>query len=331
MSCGLRQKSPWKSVFFFLAAVIRRDDLFDMNNQRKAILFALGAILLWSTVASAFKLTLGYVPSTVMLLIASWTSCVVLAIIVLMQKKMPELLRWQPSRFGRAAFLGLLNPLLYYLVLFRAYSLLPAQEAQPLNYTWPLVLVLLSTMFLRQRLSWTTLAGMLVSFCGVLIISTRGDLSSFRFANAEGVSLAVGSSVLWASYWLLNVRSSGDPIVGLFINFLFGSIYILLIYILFVEKVTIAWQGILGGIYIGTFEMGCTFVLWMSALRYARTAAAVSHLVYLSPFLSLIVIHMVLGETIFPSTIAGLLFIVSGIIINEIRQRHTATTDVRND
>ncbi|NJK98814.1 MAG: EamA family transporter, partial [Bacteroidales bacterium] len=48
--------------------------------------------------------------------------------------------------------LGFLNPLLYYLVLFKAYSLLPAQIAQPLNYTWPLILVILSIIFLSKNI-----------------------------------------------------------------------------------------------------------------------------------------------------------------------------------
>lgn len=289
-----------------------------IDRQKQAVFSALGAVLLWSTVASAFKLSLAHVSFSILLLIASWTSSIVLGVVILARGNAGQLRAWTPSRYMRSALLGLLNPLMYYLVLFRAYSLLPAQEAQPLNYTWPLALVLLSALVLRQRVSWKTVGAMLVSFVGVLVISTRGDVTSFRLSNAEGVSLAVGSSVIWAFYWLLNLKTDGDPVPRLFMNFVFGSVYILVIHLFIIGLEPIPVEGWLGGIYVGVFEMGITFVLWMNALTQARSPAAVSHLVYLSPFLSLLVIRVVVGERILGSTIVGLALIVTGIVIQEI-------------
>ena len=41
----------------------------------------------------------------------------------------------------------------------------------------------------------------------------------------------------------------------------------------------------------------------------------VSNLVYLSSFLSLVLISVIVGETILPSSVVGLAFIVGGIVI----------------
>jgi drug/metabolite transporter (DMT)-like permease len=79
--------------------------------------------------------------------------------------------------------------------------------------------------------------------------------------------------------------------------------------------------GLLGAVYIGFFEMGITFVVWLKALRLSETTAQVSNLIYLVPFLSLIVIYFTIGETILPSTIIGLVFIVSGVLL----QRYIAS------
>jgi drug/metabolite transporter (DMT)-like permease len=79
--------------------------------------------------------------------------------------------------------------------------------------------------------------------------------------------------------------------------------------------------GLAGAIYIGLFEMGITFVLWLYALKYSSTTAKVSNLIYLSPFISLIIIHFAVGETILPSTVAGLLMIISGIILQQYLKR----------
>ena len=64
--------------------------------------------------------------------------------------------------------MGLLNPVAYYLVLFKAYTILPASVAQPLNMIWPIVLVILAVPILRQRISWFSLGAMVLSFSGVV-------------------------------------------------------------------------------------------------------------------------------------------------------------------
>ena len=71
-----------------------------------------------------------------------------------------------PKQYLRSAALGFLNPFLYYLVLFEAYDRLPAQEAQPLNYMWPIVVVILSAPLLKQPIGRVSLAGIAVSFFG---------------------------------------------------------------------------------------------------------------------------------------------------------------------
>jgi drug/metabolite transporter (DMT)-like permease len=76
-------------------------------------------------------------------------------------------------------------------------------------------------------------------------------------------------------------------------------------------------KGILGSIYVGCFEMGITFVLWLKALSLASSTARIGNTIYLVPFLSLMVIHLVLGETIYWTTIAGLGIIVSSILYQQ--------------
>jgi drug/metabolite transporter (DMT)-like permease len=221
---------------------------------------------------------------------------------------------WKPRDFAFSALLGFLNPGLYYAVLFEAYDRLPAQQAQPLNYAWPVVLVLLSALFLRQPVRPRAIVAMLVCLLGVAVISTRGQLLALQFSDPVGVALALVSTVIWAGYWLLNLRDGRDPVLRLTINFVFGAIFAF-IYAALLGK--LAWPsmaGLLGSAYVGAFEMGLTFVLWISALRLSRTTAQVSGLIFLAPFLSLLVIHLVLGETIHPSTLIGLVLIVGGIM-----------------
>lgn len=286
-----------------------------MRRQTRAYLYAGSAVLLWSTVASAFKVSLRYVEAPHMLFYATLVSTAVLLCIAAWQGKLAQAFACSPKQFTRSAALGFLNPFLYYLVLFEAYDRLPAQEAQPLNYTWPVVVVILSVPLLKQPIGRLSLAAIMVSFFGVLVISTRGDLLALSVSDPAGTALAVGSAFIWATFWLSNVRDDRDEVVKLLLNFVFGLVFVSVAAFALAGPPPLDLRGIVGSSYAGTFEMGITFVLWMRALSLSRTTAQVSNLIFLSPFLSLVLINIIVGETILPSSVVGLLFIIGGIII----------------
>jgi drug/metabolite transporter (DMT)-like permease len=294
-----------------------------MKPQKRAYLFAFAAIACWSTVGSAFKLSLRYAAPQELLLYSSFVACVALSLIMLIQGKFTLLRRLTMKEVMMSAFLGLLNPFLYYSVLLKAYDLLQAQEAGTLNYIWPLVLVLLSIPMLKQKISFGSVVAIAVSFLGIVVISTHPDhiLNHEGAVNPTGVALAVGSALLWALYWIFNVKDQREAVSKLFLNFCFGFLYSLIACAVSCNLHTPTMFGLAGAIYIGLFEMGITFVLWLYALKYSSTTAKVSNLIYLSPFISLIIIHFAVGETILPSTVAGLLMIISGIILQQYLKR----------
>jgi drug/metabolite transporter (DMT)-like permease len=288
-----------------------------VSRQAQAYLYAVASVLLWSTVATAFKLTLRHVDYIQMLLWSSIASVAILFVVLVSQGHLGKLREWSGGDVMRSALLGLLNPFLYYVVLFKAYSLLPAQQAQPLNYTWPITLTILSIPLLKQKVRARSIAAVLIAFVGVLVISTEGRLGTLRMDSPAGVALAVGSSVIWALYWILNMRDGREATVKLFSSFCFGTVYILIVAALTGRLVLPSTRALVGATYVGLFEMGLTFVLWLKALKLSRTTAQVSILIYFSPFISLVLIHFFLDERIMPATIAGLVLIVAGIAIQQ--------------
>jgi len=115
-----------------------------MKGIPKSTIFALCSVLLWSTVATAFKLGLQVLSPIYLILTASVFSLITFGIVILFERKTKELFTISFAQLGKSALLGALNPAGYYLILFQAYSLLPAQVAQPLNMIWPVTLALLS-------------------------------------------------------------------------------------------------------------------------------------------------------------------------------------------
>ncbi len=282
------------------------------RNQKRATWCALGAVTIWSTVATAFKLALREMDTFQLLLVAVLVSLACLTAVVAARRDLGVLIRTPAGDRLRALLLGVLNPFAYYLILFAAYDRLPAQVAQPINYTWALTLSWLAIPLLKQKPSRRVLLAGVVCYAGVFLIATGGSASGFRTADPVGVGLALGSTVLWALYWLANARSRLDPVVGLWWNFA-GAAPLCLAVVLLQSSLAIPGRGLLAGAYVGAFEMGFTFILWLSALRLAVSAARVANLIFLSPLLSLVLIHFVLHEPVLPATVAGLGLIIAGL------------------
>ena len=286
-----------------------------MTSQHKAYLFALSAVLLWSTVATAFKISLRYLDVFQLLLVASVTATLCLALVVLVTGRIKFLANLDKRDYLRLACLGIMNPFCYYLVLFRAYDLLPAQVAQALNYTWAITLMLLSAPILKHRITRFDYAATVICYSGVMVICFSGAQFPTGELSTAGIFLALGSTVIWAFYWLLKTKDHIDPVLGLFVSFLFSIPFITAACWLQSDISSPGTAGILAGIYVGLFEMGFTYILWLAALRLSEATAKVSTLIFLSPFISLIFISRILGEAIAVATIMGLILIIGGLLV----------------
>lgn len=288
-----------------------------VGNEQRAVLLALGAVLLWSTVATAFKLSLEYLAPVQLLAWASVASVLTLGILLIATGRLGLVLRGSRRDYLRSLGLGLINPLAYYLVLFEAYDRLPAQEAQALNYTWAFTLALLAVPLRGHRLARADLLGGVVAYAGVWVIATRGQVFALEFANPVGVALALGSTLLWALYWIYSARDQRDPLVALFLNFALALPFVLLICHLSAGLIVSDWRGLVGAAYVGVFEMGLAFALWLGAMRLTQSTARISNLIFLSPFLSLFFIRTFVGEVILPSTWIGLGLIIAGLSLQQ--------------
>lgn len=254
-----------------------------------------------------------------LILSASIVSLFVFFIVILMQGKVKQLFSVTLAGLGHSALLGALNPFAYYLILFKAYSLLPAQVAQPLNMVWPITLALLSAPLLHQKITARNIVAILISFVGVIFISSQGSFAGLANTNVLGASLALGSSIIWSLFWILSVMDKREEMFKLFWNFVFGLGYLIIAALLFTDVRLPYMAAFPAAVYIGLFELGITYILWMKAMQLSENNAKTGNLTFLSPFLSLIFIHFILGETIYFTTFIGLAFIISGIWF---QQRH---------
>ncbi len=284
------------------------------KSNRSAVILALISVLFWSGAATVFKKALLYGSPWLVVFCGSVISTVVFGLALAIRKK-----RITRSNLLSGLYLGFLNPFLYYLVLLNAYHGLPAQIAMVINYLWPVILVLFSIPLLGQKLNLQGFFGIIVSFAGVVLLALMGR-NSFEIAMVP-LLLAFISTLIWALYWVLNTRNSGETIAVLFCSFVSGSIYLLVFGILRGENLSIDTAILPWIFYIGILEMGLTYLMWNTALKWASSTAVISGFIFLTPFLALIPIWIVVGEKIAYSTVLGLILVVVGIFIEKKARR----------
>ena len=298
----------------------------SFSNQNKAYLFAGIAIFFWSTVATAFKLALEHLEPIQLVFYSTLFSVLVLFFITLIQGKLGLIKSFSKSALIQCAFLGLLNPCLYYIILFKGYDILPAQEAMVINFSWPVMIVILSIPILKQKIDIKSFLSIVVCYVGVVVIASKGSLFSMQFENPLGVGYILMTTVIWSLFWLFNTKNSNDSVVSLFLIFLFSLPYILIIIYMSDSFVIPSLKGVIGSAYIGLFEMGVSVVLWQLALKTSTTVSRVASLVFITPFLSLLILHFVLKEDILASTIFGVILICLGLILQKYFTRKSLET-----
>ena len=109
-----------------------------------------------------------------------------------------------PSRSGSAGIFG------YHALLFAAFSIAPAVEVNLINYLWPLLIVLLSPVFLRAS-AWAAARrrGRPRALAGPS--SSRRREARPRPAYMPGYLLAAAAALAWACYSLLTKRLPPFP------------------------------------------------------------------------------------------------------------------------
>jgi len=232
-----------------------------MKSQTKAIGFALLSVLCWSTVAPAFKLALNEISVVQVLTIASGVASLVLGVLLIIQRKLSLLKQVSKRDFLWSVLFAAINPVIYYLVLFSAYDRLPAQIAQPLNYTWPVMLSLLAIPFLKQKLSLKAFLALFISFGGVLVISLQNLDGTGLESDTTGIILAILSSVAWAVYWLLQIKSKLDKTIQLFLNFIISFVILIGIFSLSGQPIPTGLEAWIPSIWIGILKWELPFLL----------------------------------------------------------------------
>jgi drug/metabolite transporter (DMT)-like permease len=282
-----------------------------------AFLLAGGAIVLWGSLALLGSM-LGHLPAILTTGIAL-TLGGLLGLIRVKEWRVP----------ARTLLVGIGGIFGYHVMLFTAFRLAPLVEANLINYLWPLLIVLLTPVFLPGfALRFHHVAGAFLGLAGAALIVTGGSVSP-DLSSLPGYLLAAAAAVTWASYSLLTKRlpAFGSGAVGAFC--LAAGVLSLCVYIL--------WEGVEGFAVIRTGDwpvlfllgvgpMGAAFFLWDAALKQGDPRI-IGSLSYLTPLLSTLALTVVGGRPLSLLTGCAMAMIVAGAATGSLRPVGSPLTD----
>ncbi|MHC1684636.1 MAG: DMT family transporter [Clostridiaceae bacterium] len=291
--------------------------LFKLKNFNAYFNLAL-CILLWASIPVATKKILVELDNLQTLFYSTILSTLVLGIMLIFQRKIGDLKKYNKRQYISMFLLGFLGNYAYYIFLYGALSKTTASEGFILAYTWPILVLILSFVLLKDKMNMQKLAGIFISFFGIIIITTKGNISTFNLTNLQGDILALSGAFIFALFSVLGKKFKFDKTISVFMYFLSALIFIIPTVLIFSEIVFPSFNVWLWIIYNGVFVNGISYIFWFKALEGGETHI-VSNLLYLTPFISLIYISIFLNEKILISAVVGIVVIVLGVLSQYIK------------
>ena len=292
-----------------------------MQNQTKAFLYASITVLLWSTVSTAFKLALQEMSPLQLITLSMSISSILLTIFIIITGEYKNLIKATKQELLVSLRPGFML-FIYYMALFLAYERLPAQIAQPINYSWALMLAVLSAWILRQKLSLREFCCLLFAYSGIVIISI-GGVKYLGTPNIFGLACVIFSTFLYALYWIYSTKTALSNANQLFISFLVSAFCGIFTLTITQQNLILSTKVLLPALYIALFELTIPFILWGMAMRYTQSIARIASLPFLSPFLALFWVSLILKEQIAPTTYIGLAIILAGTYMQQRMKKST--------
>lgn len=272
-------------------------------------LLALGAILLWGTLA-ALGVALAHVPPFLLTGLALGVGGL---LALPLSGFDPRRWRVPPATLA----LGVGGLFGFHFLLFMALRLAPPVQANLINYLWPLFMVLLSPLLLPGlRLRRVHIAAALLGFAGAGVVILAGPAASPAAPDgwSWGYLLALLSALVWASYSLLTQRVPHFQTAAIGGFALISGLLSLVCHAALEPRVALSLRDVLLIAALGLGPMGAAFFLWDMALKRGDPRH-IGILSYLTPLVSTALL-VVSGERAFSWSIAlAALMIVTAALL----------------
>ena len=215
---------------------------------------------------------------------------------------------------------GLTGGSLYFISENSALEITMASNVSLIVCTTPVLTVLLSSFFFKEKLRKGFIAGSLVALSGVTLVVFNGSV--FLKLNPLGDCLTLLAALSWAFYSLI-LRQMGNKYSTLFITrkvFFYGLITMIL-YLPFAPSSfhleRLCYPLVYGNLlFLGIVASMLCYLSWNACVRIIGASRASNYL-YINPLVAVWASHLFLSEPIAPTALLGAGLIIGGVYIVE--------------
>ena len=287
--------------------------------MKKSYIFASVAIIGWSTLAPVTKMLVTDLPNMQVLFISSFIAFFCLLLFNIKQKNFQILREYTFKDIIIQVGLGILGLFLYTTFFNFGIEQLSSQDANIINYLWPLMIILFSVPILKEKMTFRKIIAVLLSFFGLVVIVTRGDFASIEMESFPGILACIGAAICFGLFSVINKKKNYNQFIAMMIFFGVTTIFSGIAFLINGDFQPLNGQQIGGLIWLGIFANAIAYLTWALALKDGDTAK-ISNLAYIIPFLAIILSSILLGENIYIYSVIGLLFIILGIVFQNFKK-----------
>jgi len=288
-----------------------------MNKENIKHIFLISILLLfWGIYSSISKLLLGDYDSMSLLFFMYLFSAITITIYMLITKKIKALKNIGKRELTIYSLISLFS-FLYYFLYFIALKSAPAIEITTINYLFPLLIAILAIPINKEKMTPKKGVALLLGFIGVFIILSKGNISNIHFTNIKADIFAFIGALSWALLSNLSKKYVKKQESFTFIAIIIQFIACILILPFFTSIQLPNITQIIGASWLGITNLVICFLIWQN-LVYKLSASTVASISFITPFINIIAIVVVLGEKMTIASLIGFLIVITGITLQSI-------------
>lgn len=283
-------------------------------RQYNYLIYAFLCVLIWSFIPIVSRFGQNGLDSFQFLFWSNFISAIsVICVALCAGYRTANLFILPKNTLCKVFVLGFLD-CLFYLLLYYGYSIENGIAVLVIQYSWPLIIILLSVILLKDKLAGRQIVGVIIGFIAVIITFTKGHLTQLQVENPIALLLVFSGAFCFALMSVFSRQYSIDPYISTVWLFIFSTLTSLVLLLMFSEiklpSKAAFWPTIINGVLIN----GVSYILWFKAMNTGHSAKIAS-IVFLSPVLSVLWLVMILSDPFEIAYIVGvLLVIISGVL-----------------
>ena len=286
------------------------------ENKKKALHYILACVFFWALIPVVSKTGQNGLDNHQFLFWSGFVSMLTLIIATAKNKANPAPKKIDKGQILFATVNGFIGTYLCYILLYFGYASAVGLEVLVLQYSWPIMMVIISIFYLKEKINIRRWVSLLVGLAGVLIVLTKGNFTSLHFDNIKIDMLVLAAAFCIALFSVLSKKIAIEPYKLNSIYFVTGCIAAFISMLSFSTFKMPTWQNILPILINGIFVNGISYILWVKGLRLAN-ASYLAPFGFLTPVISAIYLIVFFHEPMQTSYLLGLLLVLTSGLINK--------------